>query len=93
MAEPAAAAEAAHVAGQAAYFARVLPLMQSSVTPEVHQRLQAVADAVPGLAAGSRVLDAGCGDGVLIPQLQVGEPASTQPIACGGAAMFNQRTS
>lgn len=76
--------EAEHVAGQARYFAQVLPLLQRSITPEVDARLQAVADAVPGLSGSSRVLDACCGDGALIPHLQVrvlGRPTSVHIAA------------
>lgn len=67
---PASATKEEHNATEAEYFAQVLPLMQASITPEIQEKLQQVADSVPGLSSTSRVLDAGCGDGVLIPHLQ-----------------------
>lgn len=59
-----------HNAFQAQYFARELPALQASITPEVEKQLARVAAAVPGLGPNSRVLDAGAGDGALIPHLQ-----------------------
>jgi hypothetical protein len=64
---------------QAEYFATALPRLQQSITPEIEQRLQLVADSVPGLSSSSRVLDAGCGDGILIPHLQVPSTQGPSP--------------
>ena len=59
----------AHAALQAAYFDRAITSLQASITPEVDAKLARVAAAVPGLGAASRVLDAGAGEGALLPHL------------------------
>lgn len=61
-----------HNATQASYFAREIKALQDSITDDIHKQLQRIANSVPGLSPHSRVLDAGAGDGVLIPHLQVG---------------------
>lgn len=59
-----------HNAIQAEYFARELEALESSITPAVDACLASIAQAVPGLAPGSRVLDVGAGTGALIPHLR-----------------------
>jgi SAM-dependent methyltransferase len=59
-----------HNAIQAEYFARELEALESSITPSVEACLASIAQAVPGLAPGSRVLDVGAGTGALIPHLR-----------------------
>lgn len=60
----------AHAALQAEVFASQVEAIQESITPEVEANLARVADAVPDLGPESRVLDAGAGEGALIPHLQ-----------------------
>ena len=55
---------------QAQFFNKEITAIQESITPEVEAKLARVAAAVPGLSADSRVLDAGAGEGALIPHLQ-----------------------
>lgn len=60
-----------HLAFQADYFDRTVPALQAAITPAVDANLARVAASIPGLSAESRVLDAGAGEGALIPHLQV----------------------
>lgn len=59
-----------HAALQAEFFDREVKALQASITPDVDAKLARIANAIPGLSAGSRVLDAGAGEGALIPHLQ-----------------------
>lgn len=70
-----------HAALQADYFDREVKALQASITPEVDAKLARIAAAIPGLSPASRVLDAGAGDGALIPHLQAS--AAGQPAAVG----------
>jgi hypothetical protein len=56
---------------QSKYFDRAIGSLKASITPAVNAKLARVAAGVPGLGAASRVLDAGAGEGALIPHLQV----------------------
>lgn len=47
------------------------------------QKLQEVVQSIPGLGPGSRVLDVGCGTGVLIPVLQVFDYICAMPRHAG----------
>jgi len=64
------AARQAHNASQADYFRRELKALRNSITPKVEEQLAIIAESVPGLGPCSRILDAGAGDGALIPHLQ-----------------------
>ncbi len=70
-AAPAPTPKQQHAALQAEYFDREIEALQESITPEVDAKLARIAAAIPGLSAASRVLDAGAGEGALIPHLQV----------------------
>ncbi|KAI3429362.1 hypothetical protein D9Q98_005457 [Chlorella vulgaris] len=59
-----------HAEMQSKYFDRAIGSLKASITPAVHAKLARVAAGVPGLGAASRVLDAGAGEGALIPHLQ-----------------------
>ncbi|KAI8469809.1 MAG: Flavokinase-domain-containing protein [Monoraphidium minutum] len=62
----------AHNQAQAAMFARgdIVKEFMQPLPQAVEERLAAIAGAVPGLGPESRVIDAGCGTGALIPHLQ-----------------------
>ena len=74
-----------HVALQADYFDREVKALQESITPEVDAQLARIAAAIPGLSPASRVLDAGAGEGALIPHLQASGGGSLR-VACMRAA-------
>ena len=56
---------------QAQYFDEgEVQALRDSITPEVEAKLARVASLIPALSPDSRVLDAGAGEGALIPHLQ-----------------------
>lgn len=59
-----------HLDRQASFFSSRVQDLRDGITPEIDARLHTIAGAVPGLGPESRVLDAGCGAGALIPHLQ-----------------------
>ncbi|GBF93935.1 riboflavin kinase [Raphidocelis subcapitata] len=61
-----------HNKAQAAVFDRpeIVRQFTAPQPPAIEARLAAIAGAVPGLGPDSRVIDAGCGTGCLIPHLQ-----------------------
>lgn len=81
---------------QAAYFNdKEVKILQSSITPDVDAKLARIAASIPGLSAESRVLDAGAGEGALIPHLQVCLlPAQQLPLTlwncCRGGVLVGQ---
>ena len=83
-----------HLAYQAAYFDKEVEPLRASITPAVEAKLARVAAAVPGLSADSRVLDAGAGEGALIPHLQAsageGSWALVALACCCDAALCRQ---
>lgn len=60
-----------HDRRQAQYFGKSVKALRASITPRVEAQLARVAAAAPGLGPGSRVLDAGAGEGALVVHLQV----------------------
>ncbi|KAL6769932.1 RFK2 [Auxenochlorella protothecoides x Auxenochlorella symbiontica] len=59
-----------HAERQASFFSSRVQDLRDGITPEIDARLHTIAGSVPGLGPASRVLDAGCGTGALIPHLQ-----------------------
>lgn len=79
-----------HAAFQSDYFNRKIAAVQASITPDVDAKLARLAAAIPGLSPASRVLDAGAGDGALIPHLQVGLRACAAATALFMLALAQQ---
>lgn len=73
-----------HAAYQAAFFnEQHVKELRDSITPDVEARLARVAASIPGLSAETRVLDAGAGEGALIPHLQASRGRRRGWAACG----------